>query len=172
MRGYFASEINKLKNERSAVLTGGIIAAAVGAVIWVLFSGCECVWQLCIIPPAFPPRFVLLILNGLWNFILGALFSHILVSCGVSRAVRRKCLLDIALAMLFAYLWYPLLFAASVPILALAAVVGCMVFVVFALICRGIGDLFFTMLSVAAVIRCAYYVFAIITFIMLNYLIF
>ena len=172
MKGYFTAEIGKLKNERSALLTGGITAAAVGAVIWVLFSGCECVWQVCIVPPAFPPRIVLLILCGSWNFIFGVLFAHVLVSCEISRIIRRKCLLDISLAMLFSFIWYPLLFAAGVPILALAAIVGCMVFLVFALICRGIGDLVFTVLSVSAILRCAYYIFAVITFTLVNYMIF
>lgn len=172
MKGYLACELNKIKNERSAVLTGGIVAASVGALIWVIFSGCECVWQRCIIPPAFPPRLVLLLLNGVWSFIFGVLFSHILVCVSFSRSVRRKCLLDLALAMLFSFIWYPLLFAAGVPVLALAAIVGCMAFTVFALICRGVGDLLFTVLSVAVLIRCAYYVYAAVAFIMLNYLIF
>ncbi len=106
--------------DRRAMLLGGIIAVALALLCRIAIGSPLYARHLFALPACMPPTLCLYLFGGILYFLLGALFGGLAAAPtpAILRARFRGTALLIPL-MLFRLLWYPLLFGALAPALAL-----------------------------------------------------
>ncbi len=162
-------EFSELGRARSVLLFGALAVVAMGLLFMMMTCARESGWSYYRLPAVFMPRIVIIIDGVMWNFIAGGLLAALCATriCGRDAG---KCILDVAIGLVFMNLWYPLMFSACAPLLALIAMVGAEMFFVFAVTGSVKANITATAVLSIVILRIVYYILATVTYIAVNFI--